>query len=122
MKLLAVGACLVALVLTGCTRLDPAVEADATEFADSQLGVLGSEVTDFKKGGECIVAEVTVPDGQTYRVIMVNQRPGPQPYEPTGISQLFTLDEFFPGSDVGCGIMKTDAYGRDANGDWAILG
>lgn len=114
--------CLGALALTGCTGLDAAIEADATNFADTQLRTTGSEVSDYRQGGECIVVEVVTPGGETYRVIMVAQRPGPQPYEPTGISKLFTLDQFVPSSDVGCGIMKTGAYGRDDNGDWAILG
>ena len=123
MKVIALGACLAVLALAGCeSNLDPEIQADATEFADSELDVTGTEVTTYRSGGECVVAEVEAPDGQRYRVIMVNQRPGPQPYKPTWISQLFSLDDFVPDSDVGCGIMKTDAYGKDAKGNWAVLG
>ena len=34
----------------------------ATEFADDELDVSGSEVVDWREGVECLVAEVRTPD------------------------------------------------------------
>ena len=74
----------------------------------------------MEQGGECIVAEVAVPGGETYRVALVHQNGEPEPYEPVWISQIYTLDDFVASSDVGCGITHTPAYVFDKNGERII--
>jgi len=105
--------------LAGCSEsLDPSLASLATEFADDELEVSGSELVDWRKGGECLVAEVRTPDDKTYRVIMVAQARDleKEPYTPWGVSQLYTLDDFVASSDVGCGVYNTNAWKQNANG------
>jgi hypothetical protein len=110
--------------LAGCSEsLDARFATIATDFADSELGVSGSEVVDWRQGGECLVAEVKTPNGQTYRVIMVAQARNleKKPYSPWGVSQQFTLDDFIGDSDVGCGVYRTDVWEKNANGRAVIV-
>jgi len=121
------GVALIASALLACSSAESKVESKAEDkalaFVDDELGVSGTELVAVRKGGECFVAEVEAPDGEKYRVIMVSQLPDPEdPYDVFGMSQLFTLADFIGDSDVGCGIMKTDAYGQNDDGDWVILG
>jgi hypothetical protein len=110
--------------LGGCSEsLDPRFASIATEFADSELGVSGSEIVDWRKGGECLVAEVRTPSDETYRVIMVAQARNleKKPYSPWGVSQQFTLDDFIGDSDAGCGVYKTNVGEENANGRAVIV-
>ena len=104
------------VLLAGCTGLDGSVEDSIVNYAQQELGVEGVEVGDWKKGGECIAAEVTTEDDETYRVILVAQNLGPQPYEPLVVSQIYTLDDFVGSSDAWCGIIHTPAYVFDKDG------
>ena len=99
------------------------VRESATRYADEALDVQGSEgsvLVDERWGGECFVADVEVPTGQTYRVIMVNQGE-PAAYEATAISQAFRLNDFVGNSDLACGATKTKAWGQRADGTWGVL-
>jgi hypothetical protein len=110
--------------LAGCSEsLDPKFASIATEFADTELGVSGSEVVDWRKGVECLVAEVKTPSDETYRVIMVAQARNLErkPYTPWGVSQLYTLDDFVASSDVGCGVYNTNAWEENPNGRAVIV-
>jgi len=110
--------------LAGCSEsLDPKFASIATEFADTELGVSGSEVVDWRKGGECLVAEVRTPDDEIYRVVMVTQARDleKKPYTPWGVSQLYTLDDFVGSSDVGCGVYNTNAWEENAKGRAVIV-
>ena len=110
--------------LAGCSEnLDPKFASVAAEFADGELGISGSEVVDWRKGGECLVAEVRTPDEETYRVIMVAQARNleKKPYTPLGVSQVYTLDDFVPSSDVWCGVYKTNAWELNAKGHMVIV-
>lgn len=86
---------------------NPEVKGSIIDYTKQELGVDQVEVGAWKQGGECIVAEVAVPGGETYRVALVNQNGEPKPYEPAWISQIYTLDDFVASSDVGCGITHT---------------
>ena len=118
------GAALLGSALGACSNpAEAKAEDKALEYVDSRLGVSGSALVSTRTGGECIVADVEAPDGERYRVILVAQLPNPEdPYDVFGMSQRFSLADFIGSSDVGCGIMKTDAYGQDENGKWVILG
>lgn len=111
--------------LAGCSEsLDPSLASLATEFADDELDVSGSEVVDWRKGGECLVAEVRTPSDEIYRVVMVTQARNleKKPYTPWGVSQLYTLDDFVGSSDVGCGVYNTNAWEQKPNGRAVIVG
>ena len=95
---------------------NPEVKGSIVDFTKEELGVDQVEVGDWRQGGECIVAEVEVSGGDTYRVALVAQNPEPSPYEPLWISQIFTLDDFVSSSDAWCGIIHTDAYVFDKDG------
>lgn len=99
---------------------NPEVKGSIVEFAQQELGVEDVEVGDWKRGGECIAAEVTTGNDETYRVVLVAQNPEPQPYEPLGISQIYTLDDFVSSSDAWCGIIHTPAYVHDKDGERII--
>ncbi|HEX5018879.1 MAG TPA: hypothetical protein VFX15_14975 [Actinomycetes bacterium] len=110
--------------LAGCSEsLDPKYASIAIEFADSELGVSGSEIVNWRKGAECLVAEVRTPDDELYRVIMVAQARNleKKPYTPWGVSQLYTLDDFVADSDVGCGVYNTNAWEENDNGRALIV-
>lgn len=96
--------------------LNPEAKGSIVDFTQQELGVDQVEVGDWRQGGECIVAEVEVSGGETYRVALVNQNPEPKPYQPIWISQIYTLDDFVSSSDAWCGIIHTDAYVFDKNG------
>ncbi len=100
--------------------LNPEVKDQIVDFTKQELSVDRTEVGDWRLGGECIVAEVAVSGGETYRVALVNQNPEPNPYEPLWISQIFTLDDFVSSSDAWCGIIHTPAYVFDSNGERII--
>ena len=99
---------------------NPGLKGIIVDYAQRELGVEGVEVGDWKQGGECIAAEVTTEDDETYRVILVAQNPGPQPYDLLGISQIYTLDDFIGSSDAWCGIIHTPAYVNDKDGERII--
>ena len=99
---------------------NPEVKDQIVGFAKGELGVEEVDVGAWKRGGECIVAEVSVPGGEKYRVVLVSQNGEPKPYEPLWISQIYTLDDFMPDSDAWCGLMKTPAYVQDKNGSRII--
>ena len=113
----------VALCLCSCTdSRDPQVEAQIRDYVQDKLDVPEIEIVGWKEAVECVVADIQVPDGQTYRVILIAQNPEPRPYDVLGISQRFELEDFVGSSDVWCGVMKTDAYGKDDDGNWALVG
>ena len=95
---------------------NPEVKGSIVDFTMQELGVEQVEVGDWRQGGECIVAEVEVSGGETYRVALVAQNPEPKPYQPVWISQMYTLDDFVGASDAGCGIIHTPAWVFDKNG------
>lgn len=100
--------------------LNPEVKGQIVDFTQQELGVEQAEVGDWKQGVECIVAEVTVSGGETYRVALVSQNPEPKPYQPMWISQIYTLDDFVASSDAGCGIIHTPAWVFDKEGGRVI--
>jgi hypothetical protein len=100
--------------------LNPEVKGSIVDFTKQELGVDQVEVGDWRQGGECIVAEVEVSGGETYRVALVAQNPEPNPYDPAWISQIYTLDDFVSSGDAGCGIIHTPAYVFDKNGERII--
>ncbi len=108
--------------MAGCSEsLDPNIASTATKFADEKLDVTGSEIVDWRKGVECLVAEVRTADDETYRVVMIAKGDPGKPYTPWGVSQLYTLDEFVASSDVGCGVYNTNAWEENANGRAVIV-
>jgi hypothetical protein len=97
--------------------LNPELKGSIVDFTKQELGVDEVVVGAWRQGGECIVAEVAVSGGETYRVALVNQNPGPKPYQPVWISQIYMLDDFVASSDAGCGIIHTPAYVFDKDGE-----
>ena len=95
---------------------NPEVKGSIVDFAKEELGVDHVEVGAWRQGGECIVAEVAVPGGETFRVALVAQNPEPKPYQPIWISQIYTLEDFVASSDAWCGIIHTPAYVFDKDG------
>ena len=99
---------------------NPEVKGSIVEFTRQQLGVDEVQIGSWRKGGECIAAEVTVDQGESYRVVLVNQNGEPEPYQPNWISQIYTLDDFLPDSDVWCGLIGTPAVVHDKDGAHVI--
>lgn len=100
--------------------LHPEAKGTIVDFTKQELGVDHVEVGDWRQGVECLVAEVEVSGGETYRVALVAQNPEPDPYQPLWISQIFTLDDFVGSSDAWCGIIHTPAYVFDKDGERII--
>lgn len=99
---------------------NPEVKDQIVKFAKEELGVDQVQIGAWKRGGECIAAEVTIDGSEEYRVVLVNQNGEPKPYEPLWISQIYTLDDFIPDSDVWCGLVNTPAYVNDKDGERII--
>ena len=92
------------------------IEKTATQYAQAKLAVgavfilrvrhpTGPDVGD----SSCAIVEIRTPEGETRRVIVVNDG-DPPAWEGIAVSEKFGWDDFRPDSDVDCGLYNAGIH------------